>query len=148
MGHRGRIEKLARYWLAAQVALWVCALPVWIRLLSLPALLGSLTAARKSRTHAGALNLDETVAIVARVCRWRLFRSRPFPRSCLRQSLALFRVLTRMGYPVMIHFGVQTRGPAFLGHSWVTLNGRPLAEAESPRRFTSVYSYGLPIDQT
>jgi hypothetical protein len=138
---------LARCWLAVRVALWMCALPLWIRLSSLPALLGSLTARKPGKRNA-ALSLDEIVAVVARVCQWRLFRSRPFPRSCLRQSLALFRVLARMGYPVMIHFGVQTRGPALLGHSWVTLNGRRLAEPESPRPFTTVYSYGLSIDQT
>jgi hypothetical protein len=89
--------------------------------------------------------MDEAVAIVARVCQWRVFRSRPFPGSCLRQSLALFRVLAQMGYPVTIHFGVQTHGPAFLGHSWVTLNGRALAEPWSPRTYATVYSYPLSV---
>jgi len=145
MGHQRRLGTLARYWLAAHVALLMCALPLWIRLSSLPALLRNMAACAKPREDRNTLELDEAVAIVARVCQWRVFHSRPFPGSCLRQSLALFRVLAQMGYPVTIHFGVQTNGPAFLGHSWVTLNGRALAEPWSPRTYTTVYSYPLSL---
>jgi len=144
MGDRRRTGTLARCGLAASVACLMCALPLRMRLSSLPVLLRTLTAPATPR---GALALDEAVAIVARVCQWRGFSLRPFPRSCLRQSLALFCVFTRMGYPVTIHFGVQTRGAALLGHSWVTLNGRPLAEPQPPTIFAIVYSYPLAMDR-
>ena len=92
------------------------------------------------------MDLENTLAVVTTVCQFRLFRFPLFPRACLRQSLTMYRVLTAMGYPVMIHFGVRKQGAAFVGHSWVTLNGRPLAERGSPE-FTAVYSYPLPTDR-
>ena len=75
------------------------------------------------------------------------FQSQLFLRSCLRRSLTLYGALTRMGYPARIHFGVRKQGPSFLGHSWVTLYGRPLAETDAPDVFTTVYSYPLSADR-
>jgi hypothetical protein len=59
----------------------------------------------------------------------------------LRQALALYHVLTRLGYPVVIHFGVQKDGELLRGHSWITLRGTPVAEAIPAGVFHSVYAY-------
>ena len=53
------------------------------------------------------MELREAIGIVTRVCNLRMFRSRIFPKLCFRQSLALYRTLNQMGYPVEIHFGVK-----------------------------------------
>ena len=84
------------------------------------------------------------VATVVRLCQARLFRLPLFPRSCLRQALALYYVLTRMGYPVVIHFGVRKEGGELHGHSWVTCQGTPVAERTRTDLFTIVYAYPAP----
>jgi Transglutaminase-like superfamily len=40
--------------------------------------------------------------------------------------------LSRLGYPVAMHFSVYTAGEALRGHSWVTVDGRPVAECLPP----------------
>jgi hypothetical protein len=90
--------------------------------------------------------MDQAVRMVVRVCRLKLFRLPLFPRACLRQSLALYYALARLGYPVQIHFGVQKKGKRLYGHSWVTLHGRPVAEKARIEVFKAVYSY--PSEQT
>jgi hypothetical protein len=81
------------------------------------------------------------VALVRQLCHLRPFRGPFFPMACLRQALALYYVLTRMGYPVTIHFGVAKTGEALDGHSWVTIQGQPVAERLQPERWQTVYSY-------
>jgi hypothetical protein len=81
------------------------------------------------------------VTLVRQLCHLRPFRGPCFPRACLRQALALYYVLTRMGYPVTIHFGVAKAGEALDGHSWVTIQGQPVAERLQPERWQIVYSY-------
>ena len=76
------------------------------------------------------------------VCNLRPFRSRLFPKRCLRQSLALYRTLLRLGYPLRIHFGVRKDGNAFIGHSWVTIDGDSVADPTPSALFRTVYSHG------
>jgi len=78
---------------------------------------------------------------VVRVCHLRLFRVSLFPRACLRQSLALYYLLSRLGYAVTIHFGVRKEEDILQGHSWVTVQGTPLAEHTPVEIFHVVYSY-------
>jgi hypothetical protein len=85
--------------------------------------------------------LTRAVQIVARICRMRLFQQPVFPRPCLRRALALYSVLSRMGYPVEIHFGVRRDGRDLHGHSWVTLKGEPLGERTPEEPFRAIYSY-------
>lgn len=127
----------------------MCTLPALIRLRSLPVLLARMTGQRSTATpRTRALDVDQVVGIVAAVSQLRIFQSQLFLRSCLRRSLTLYRALTRMGYPARIHFGVRKQGPSFLGHSWVTLYGRSLAETDAPDVFfTAVYSYPLSADR-
>src|SRR5262245_61882766 len=139
-GHRP-LGILVRYWFAWRLVLDLCGLPLRMRLVSLPTLLREMTASRAREASTRAPDLADAVSLIVTVCQLRVFRLRPFPRSCLRQSLTMYRALARMGYPVRIHFGVQKRGSALQGHSWVTLAGKPLAEPASPTAFTAVYSY-------
>lgn len=81
------------------------------------------------------------VAVVRRVCGLPLFSLPIFPRACLRQSLALYRELTGLGYATAIHFGVRREGATFIGHSWVTVNGVPIAEPCSLQPLSITYSY-------
>ena len=81
------------------------------------------------------------VRLVVRLCRWRLFRGPLFPQTCLRQALALYYILSRLGYPVAIHIGVYKTGEALHGHSWVTVDGRPVAERTRTDLFHPIYSY-------
>jgi hypothetical protein len=56
-------------------------------------------------------------------------------------------VLARMGYPVVIHFGVYTQEGRLRGHSWVTVGGAPVGERTRPGVLTRVYSYPPATDR-
>jgi hypothetical protein len=75
------------------------------------------------------------------LCRLPLFRAPLFPRPCLRQSLALYYALSRSGYAVTIHFGVRKEEDVLQGHSWVTVQGIPVAERTPVGAFHVVYMY-------
>jgi hypothetical protein len=75
------------------------------------------------------------------VCRLWLFRGPRFPQLCLRQALALYDTLSRLGYPVTIQVGVAKVGGVLQGHSWMTIGGTPLGEPDPTRRFTVIYAY-------
>jgi hypothetical protein len=129
-------------WLRVRVGFWLCGLPLRLRVYTLPSLLHRLTLARQTRGC--RLEMADAVVTVIRLCQARLFCLPLFPRLCLRQALALYYVLTRMGYPVAIHFGVRKEGEALHGHSWVTCQGMPVAERTRTDLFTIVYSYPAP----
>jgi hypothetical protein len=126
-------------WWAIRVGLWLCGLPLRLRVYPLQTLLRRLTPSR--RTPSRQIDRDQVVRTVVRLCQWRPFRFPIFPRACLRQALALYYVLTRLGYPVEIHFGVRKAGEELHGHSWVTVQGEPVAERMHTDLFTIVYSY-------
>ena len=136
---RERVEVL---WLGARVFGSTCVLPLRLRSASLPVLLQRMTAHPGSRgLGETSLNVERVTRVVERICQIRVFRSRLFPRACVRQSFALYRALTGLGYPVVIHFGVRKTGEMVAGHSWVTLHGQVIAERPSVGRFEPVYSY-------
>ena len=139
--HPVRERFLQKVILALSVALWLFRLPIIVRIYSIPGFLERLTRTARSQKKQTALELKEMAPIVTRICHLRLFGARVFPRACLRQSLTLYRVFTRMGYPVEIHFGVRKDGDDLLGHSWVTLEGKPLADGTQTYLFKTVYSY-------
>jgi Transglutaminase-like superfamily len=131
----------AQCWFALRVAVWLCCLPILLRLHSLPALLRHLTHARARRRRRSSLDMNQAVSIVVRLCNLRLFRLPVFPQACLRQSLALYCVLTRMGYRAEIHFGVAKNGADLRGHSWVMVEGDPVAERAPTEAFRPIYSF-------
>jgi hypothetical protein len=87
------------------------------------------------------MELPMAIGIATRICHLRPFRSRIFPKPCLRQSLALFRTLNRMGYPAAMHLGISKQGSDFRGHSWVTVDGKPVADTAPYDTFSPIYSY-------
>ena len=129
-------------WLVARVFCSTSLLPLQMRSTSLPALLQRMTTRPSPRRRAvTSLDVERVSRVVTQICQLRVFRSGLFPRACVRQSLGLYRALTGLGYPVVIHFGVRKEGETVTGHSWVTLGGQEIAERPSVGRFEPVYSY-------
>ena len=118
----------AEWRLAVLVGLWLLRLPIRLRHCSLTEFLTRLSAARAGKAPVALIPIDRAACIVRRVARFRLFRLPCFPRICLRQSLALFWVLGRLGHRAELHFGVCKEGEALRAHGWVTVNGEPLLE--------------------
>jgi len=138
--HPRREHYLSKAALALNVLLWLLWLPFMLRICTVPVLLKRLDR-REQRKDKALINLDEAVGIITGVCNLKPFRSRIFPKLCLRQSLALYRTLTRMGYPVVIHFGVLKDEKGLQGHSWVTVQGKPVADTARSELFKTVYSH-------
>ncbi|MFZ1744666.1 MAG: lasso peptide biosynthesis B2 protein [Nitrospirales bacterium] len=120
------------YLFAAHVSMRLCWFPILLHFCTLPELLEQLTKREGQRGRKSLPTLDRAVQIIVRVCHLRPFRGRLFPRTCLRQALALYDMLTYLGYAVTIHFGILKIGEEFRGHSWVTLDGKPVAENRDP----------------
>jgi hypothetical protein len=135
------IPSLSDSWLAIQVMVLLFRLPVLLRLYALPTLLYRLTAPDGTAMTAPDEKRNHAVQLVLRVCQLRPFRSRLFPRPCLRQALALYSTLTSLGYSVSIHFGILRKGEDLRGHSWVTVKGMPVAERVDSSKYRIVYSY-------
>ena len=80
-----------------------------------------------------------------RIRRYSNFISKALLRSrhpCLLRCLVLYRYGRRRGVPVSIHFGVKRGVDGLQGHSWVSLDGTPLFEAEEAlRSYASIYTY-------
>lgn len=130
-----------RLWLALRVGVWLCWLPVRLRRHSLTGLLERLTPQEISMDKPLSRQAERAVGVVAWLCRQRFFDLTYFPRPCLRRSLALYHVLTGMGHPVVIHFGVHKAGSELHGHSWITVHGETLAERDPSAIYRKVYSY-------
>jgi Transglutaminase-like superfamily len=134
--------QLAQLWWALRVVVWLCGLPLRLHRHSLPELLQRLTPRHTRAQRPSSQERDMAVRIVARLCRLRCFRGRLFPRLCVRQSLALYYVLARLGEPVAVHIGVSKRGDALYGHNWVTVEGEPVAERAPPEEaFRRIYTF-------
>jgi hypothetical protein len=131
----------SQYWLAARVGLFLCSLPLSVRRQALPHLLERLASSGQRPIGVGALEPRRVAQIVRRVSRLAVFRLPVFPKPCLRQSLALFRFLSRMGHAVEIHFGVRKDGRDLGGHSWVVLGGRSIGERNPADEFRTIYSH-------
>ena len=119
----------------------LCLLPILEKLHSLPALLKQLTPIRPKQHIADAFGMEHAVRWVLRLCHCRPFRSALFPKACLRQSLALYHVLTHMGFPVQFHVGVHKKGEEFIAHSWITVEEKRVADQARAGVFKVVYSY-------
>ena len=136
------LARLSDSRLAIQVVVLLCRLPVLLRLYALPTLLHRLTPHDSNAMAASDVKRDRAVSLVLWVCQLRFFRTRLFPLACLRQSLTLYYTLTRLGYPVMIHFGVRKGKEDLEGHCWLTVKGMPVTErGESSASYRIVYSY-------
>jgi hypothetical protein len=108
---------------------------------SLPQLLQHLTPVRGRAPCPDPLEMDQAVRIVRRICQLRCFRGQLFRRAYVPQALVLYRILTRLGYPIAIHFGVYRVGEPLRGHSWVTVDGRPVAGRMPPETFQAIDTF-------
>jgi len=130
------------YWFAAHVCVRLCRVSILLRFRTLPELLEQLAPREGHRDRKTHPTLDRAVQIIVRVCYLRLFRGRLFPRTCLRQALTLYDMLTYLGYAVTIYFGILKIGEQLRGHSWVTVEGASIAEnGDSGASHRVVYSY-------
>jgi hypothetical protein len=130
------------YWFAAKVMVRCCWFPILLRFRTLPELLEQLTQREGQKVKRASPTLERAIEIIVRVCHLHPFCGPLFPRTCLRQALALYDMLTYLGYTVTIHFGILKMGEELRGHSWVTLDGEPLAENGDPGScHRIVYSY-------
>lgn len=139
---------ISQYWFAGRVGLFLCSLPLRVRRQALPILLRRLASSRRPSGGFSRLDPKRAAQIVGRVSRLPVFTLPVFPKSCLRQSLALFHFLSGMGHPVEIHFGVHKDGTALGGHSWVSLGGHALGEREPAGEFRRIYSYTAAADRS
>jgi Transglutaminase-like superfamily len=131
---------LSKAVLTLNLVLWLLRLPVMLRIRTIPLLLKNLGRSENYKRNV-LIELQDAVEIVTRICGLSVFRARVFPKLCLRQSLTLYRTLSRMGYPVQIHFGVINDANGFQGHSWVTVEGKAVADTARSEIFKAVYSY-------
>ena len=143
--HVMRVPFIFKAGLALEVVFWLFSLPALLRVHTIPSLLKHLTASKEEQVRP-TVNLTDAVEIIIRICNLRPFRSRFFPKLCLRQSLTLYRTLRQMGYPVEIHFGVRKDDKTISGHSWVTLAGKAVADTAPSGIFKTVYSYRRPVE--
>jgi len=135
-----REQLLLKFVLGLDLFLWLCRLPVMLRIYTVRMLVESVAGGQK-RAGEMPMEFSDVIGLVTQLCNLRPFRSRFFPKLCLRQSLALYRTLTQMGYPVEIHFGVRKVDNSLAGHSWVTLGGEAVADTAPNGIFKAVYSY-------
>lgn len=123
---------------AMQMALFLILLALLRRILSLPVLLRLLD--RPPVAGKGRLLEPHTLARLAGgLLNLNIGVFRP---NCVSRSLVLFYFLRRKGYPAEIYFGVSKKRNRLDGHSWLCVNGEPLAEEADPRcAFKVTYSY-------
>jgi hypothetical protein len=65
----------------------------------------------------------------------------PWHPSCLRRSLAVWRMLSRQGIPSEIHLGV-TDASSLEAHSWVTVGDVAVVGGGGLERFVRLASFG------
>ena len=120
-------------WLAARAFGWLCVLPVLKRTLALERLVRlmwlSPRGTARDRGHE-----QQTIRIVSRL-------SRTSGGNCLERSLVLCRYLARANADPHLVVGMA-RPDEYLGHVWVTVDGRPLLEtAETLGGYTEVVKF-------
>jgi len=112
----------------------MCALPLLKRVLPLPRLVRFmwLPAHASDRHRERELR---TAHLVRRLCRTS-------GGNCLERSLILYRYLARANADPRLVVGMG-KPDEFLGHVWVTVDGRPLLDSpETLRGYTAVVRFG------
>lgn len=124
----------ADLWLVTRTVGWMGVLPLLKRALPLTRLTRFMwLSPRASERHAE--REQRTIQVVARV-------SRSSGGNCLERSLILYRFLSRANADPCLVVGMA-RPDEYLGHVWVTVDGRPLLETpETLRGFEVVTAFG------
>jgi hypothetical protein len=121
-------------WLAARTVTWLCVLPVLKRLLALERLVRIMWHPPRGAAR-DPVREERTIRVVARL-------SRTSGGNCLERSLVLFRYLARANANPHLVIGMA-KPDEFLGHVWVTVDGRSLLETpETLGSYTEVVSFG------
>jgi hypothetical protein len=133
-------ERVSETWLAARLAIFLCLLPILLRIYSLPRLL--LRLGKPSQDPWGRfLQFESIVQVVRRVSNLPFLRPPLFPRSCLLHSLIYYHALRGAGYTVQIHFGIRRTGAELQGHSWLTIPKTAAAQGNRMKAFNTIFSY-------
>ena len=106
----------------------------------MPALLDALTAP----VGPGPCSPGTRMAVVQGVTRALRMIPRNTRGDCLLRALTLFVALRRVGCPVRFVSGVRRETSGVVGHAWVELDGRVLAELSEPdnrNSYAVVYEY-------
>lgn len=121
-------------WLAVRTVAWMCALPLLKREVALPRLVRFMSLpARGSKRDIERER--RTIRIVGRL-------SRASGGNCLERSLILYRYLARANAHPRLVVGIG-KPDDFLGHVWVTVDGRPLLESpETLAEYQEVLCFG------
>ena len=120
-------------WLAARALGWLCLLPVLKRALALDRLVRLMWLAPSGSARDRGRE-RRTIRIVARL-------SRTSGGNCLERSLVLYRYLARANADPHLVVGMA-RPDEYLGHVWVTVDGRPLLETpETLGGYTEVVTF-------
>jgi len=120
--------------LAGRIYGWLCVLPLLKRRLPLPRLV-RLMWLRPRGTTRDRIRERRTIRAVARL-------SRVSGGNCLERSLVLYRYLARANADPRLVVGMA-RPDEYLGHVWVTVDGRPLLETtETLASYTEVVGFG------
>ena len=120
--------------LAGRIYGWLCVLPLLKRRLSLAKLV-RLMWLRPRGAARDSVRERRTIRAVARL-------SRASRGNCLERSLVLYRYLARATADPHLVVGMA-RPDEYLGHVWVTVDGRPLLEtAETLASYTELVGFG------
>ena len=69
------------------------------------------------------------LALASRVHRWMSHGRSLWTSSCLTRAVVLYAMLRQHGHSPRLHIGVRGASASFVAHAWVSLAGRPVAEA-------------------
>jgi len=120
--------------LAARTFGWLCVLPLLKRTLPLDRLVPLMWHQPRGAARDPARE-QRTIRVVGRL-------SRTSGGNCLERSLVLYRYLARANANPHLVVGMA-KPDEYLGHVWVTVDGRPLLEtAETLGSYTEVVSFG------
>jgi hypothetical protein len=70
----------------------------------------------------------------------RQARRLPWKPTCLRQALAMRRMLARRGVPCRVHFGVRNVAER-KAHAWVTVAGQPVLGGAGIERYVPIAAF-------
>lgn len=120
--------------LIGRISGWLCVLPLLKRRLPLARLV-RLMWLRPRGPARDRLREERTIRAVARL-------SHASGGNCLERSLVLYRYLARANADPRLVVGMA-RPDEYLGHVWVTVDGRPLLETpETLESYTEVVGFG------
>lgn len=113
---------------------WLSVLPILKRTLPLPVLVRLMWKDPVPRPR-NRTREEHVAALVRRI-------GRTSGGNCLERSLILYRLLSRANAEPRLVVGIG-KPDNFLGHVWVTVDGRPLLESdEALRAYTKFISFG------